>query len=139
MDTSDFPLACELLDEIVAFLLKCGGPYQYTTPRMEKLIMYSVATNQVFIKRVNDEIVWVVCWVRIKHNDIDGLVDVTPENHVFPHEMISGNVIYGHNFASSIKGGVNDMRRAVQALPHTMIILRRHGRLKHHPNHRGGL
>lgn len=85
-----FDEANSLLDEIIAFLLKCGGVYQQTTTRLETVVLECIASGQYIAKRdEHGTLEHVILYWLVDKEDIESIAE-----GVQPINRWTGNTLY---------------------------------------------
>lgn len=132
-----FTEANDLLDEVIAFLMSCGGAYQGTHTRLEEVILDCIVSGQNIIKRdITGAIQTAVFYWFVNKDEIEDVINGdTPADHYH------GDTLYIADMGN--KGGraavhtiVNELRYAMGETV-TGIFCNRRGIFKKRMKQRG--
>ena len=128
--------AVHLANEVIEFLLKCGGVYKYYDREMHEVIISCTATRQYIIYR--DECGKIETFCGYWCTDDEGLQDV--QENLMPKKLCGGNRLYVVEFASRVPANMRRIVRDLRKLPIEGVMWRSHGKdIKHFPKQRGGI
>ena len=105
-----FEEADALCEEIMAFLLECGGVYTRETGDLQIIILKSIANGQYVLYREDGKIVHWLCYWKIKESDIEDI------GQTMPVDIITGNVLYIAEHGN--KEGRKGMTKMIKELRH---------------------
>jgi len=125
-----FEEANALLDEVLAFLLSCGGPYVESTAHLETLLMFCLGSGQYVMDRDENGIRWFANWIRIGSDDMPGI-----RVGVYPIDMTTGENIYICDAASKV--GAKDMVRTLRGINYEKAFWHRGNIEKTHGGNHG--
>lgn len=85
-----FEEADALMQEIIAFLVDCGGVYKEETALLQETILMAIAMNQQIIKRNEQGKInhW-LCYWKIQPKDVSDVC-----NNIRPIDLQNGSIMY---------------------------------------------
>jgi hypothetical protein len=105
----NFEEANALLDEVIAFLLTTGGPYQRTSVRLETIIMDCIGSGQFIIERGTAGQITTALFYWLIHPE-DMPIDIDHE----PRDHYHGLIMYVAELAST--GGRKELHQTMKKL-----------------------
>ena len=99
-----------LREEIMAFMMKCGGIYAEYTQRLDMRVINSLASGQYLLYR-NDrgEIEHFLCYWKIHPEDVEAVMD-----DIMPVDVYRGSVLFVAEHGNL--AGMTSMRKAIREL-----------------------
>lgn len=84
-----FDKICHLTDEVMDFLIECGGPYQGRSHTVEANLILSITTGMYLYKEKK----YFVSYLMVTDDEIYKIKEIDPPEYI-PEDIVNGDYMY---------------------------------------------